>query len=268
MRHTALSLCMSALLASSVAAGEGELHPDTRSRLEQRITIEPRGIPVAEVIELVADKTGLSFVVSMDVAHMPEPVMVTANNVTVGELLRATAYALHLESTITPEGIVSFRFAHDDPRREVALRRFADEINERRRRERQERLERRERGERGERPAMPEEEALEIARRHPRIAEMIDAWGAFLVPRKFIHERGAWALEVRKTEDGPPVGMAIVHPGGEVDVKLREFGGKEDAPGQRKKKMKERRRDGGEEREGNRFEFRDRNRDGDELERF
>jgi hypothetical protein len=263
MRYAALSFCILALSASSAVAAEGELHPDTKARLEQRITLEPRPVHMGEFIEIVSEKTGLSFVVSMDVAHMPQHVMLVANNITAGELVRATAFALRLESTITPEGIVSFRFERDDPRRTISLRRFEEDIAERRRDERRERDMRRERGER---PEMPEGEALEIARRHPHVAKMIDGWGAVLIPRKFIPDRGAWALEVRKGEDGPPVGMAIVHPNGEVDVKMRDFGGKEEAPGQWKKRKKERMRDEGEEKDGDRFDFR--NRGGEELERF
>jgi hypothetical protein len=266
MRTAALSFCVSALLVSSPVAAGGPPHPDTIARLQQRITLEQREIPMAEFIEIVSQKTGLSFVVSMDIAHMPEPLMLVANNITVGDLLKAAAFALHLESSITPEGIVSFRFHREDPRLKIALGRYEDVIAERRRDELRERkAHMRRKG--GERPEMPEAEALEIANKHPGIVKMRNGWGAFLVPRKFIPERGAWNLEIRKTEDGPPVGMAIVYPEGNVDIKMHDFGAKERAPGQRKKRKKDRLPDaGGMDPEEERPEFPDRG--DEELERF
>jgi len=112
------------LLCRLTAAVEGEFTERTRERLAALVTLQTGESKLGEVLFGISEQSGLSFVGSMFVAKLPEPVAVIAKDVPAGDLIEAIAFAMHLDVHITPGGVVSFRMEEDDPRREALLRRI------------------------------------------------------------------------------------------------------------------------------------------------
>lgn len=196
-------------LAGGARAIEGDLAPETREKLARRVTIEEEAIPLAEFAMRVADQTGLSFVASAHVAHMPEPVAVVARDVPAGELLDAVAFSMDLEFKITPGGVIAIRLDHEDPRREAMIERafWPDE----------------DRGGEGEEPAIGEDEIVERVADDPKVRDVLDKLDGRLVPAKFHPEKRVWILIVRREgERGPPLAHVVATEDGDVlDIKVR-----------------------------------------------
>ncbi len=208
----------------AAAAIEGEFTPETREKLAVRITVREEHIKLGELCGRIAEQSGLSFVLPQDVARMPEPVAIAANNATVEELIEAVAFALHLEFMATPGGVISFRLPKADPRREAVLRRYNPPLPKP--------------GEGGPPPKLPPGEVIERVSQNPKVRELLERAGARLFPGKFIHEKRVWVLHVRREGEKRPLATVYVSEDGEVlDIKR---GGDEE---RRKVKEKQRKRE-------------------------
>lgn len=210
-------------LGGRARALEGEFTERTRERLAAQVTLEAGDAPLGEIALRVSEQTGLSFVASVFVARLPEPVAVVAKDVPAGDLIEAIAFSMHLDYHITPGGVVSFRMEDDDPRREALLRRVLPPPEERRRAE-------------GPPPRIDEGELTERVADHPKVRALLDKLDAELVPGKFHQEKRVWMLLLRREGEEAPLGHVVAREDGDViDIKMRRT----DVKTRRKKKRPE-----------------------------
>ncbi|MHC5053271.1 MAG: hypothetical protein ACYTKD_00990 [Planctomycetota bacterium] len=219
--RTALWACAAvAALGGAAGAIEGEPTPRTLEKLAMRVNIEEGAIPLVELAGRISEQTGLSFVASAHVAHMPEPVAIVARDVPASEVLEAVAFSMDLEFRITPGGMVAIRLDHEDPRREAIIDR------EFRRHER----EHDEGGGDGERRER-EEQIVDRVTDQPKVRGILDKVNGHLVVQGFHEEKGVWVLTVRREDErGPPLAHVIADEDGNViDIKFHDKwgGGKE-----------------------------------------
>jgi hypothetical protein len=206
--------------AGLASALEGDLTPATRERLAMRVTTREKHATIEKLIQGMVEETGLSVVAPLDVARMPEPVAIAANDVTVEELIDSIAFVLHLEVMVTPNGVVAFRMSEHDPRRERTLGRYRGGEKK---------------GARRLDPRLPPEEVAERVSRAPEVRELLERTATRLFPQKFIPEKRVWLLAARTEEDADPVAMVLASEDGDlIDIK--------DGPGEQKKGEKKRRR--------------------------
>ncbi|MHC4247595.1 MAG: hypothetical protein ACYS9X_00560 [Planctomycetota bacterium] len=209
-----------AALAGAAGAIEGDPTPETLEKLARRVNIEEGAIPLVELAARMSEQTGLSFVASAHVAHMPEPVAIVARDVPAGEVLEAVAFSMDLELEITPGGIVAIKLDHEDPRREAIIDR------EFRRHERED-------GEEGhdEDRRREEEEIIDRVTDQPKVRGILDKVNGHLVVQGFHEEKGVWVLTIRREDEaGPPLAQVIADEDGNViDIKFHDKwgGGKE-----------------------------------------
>ena len=212
-------------VAATAAALEGEFTPETRGKLAARITVREEHVKLGELCGRIAEQSGLSFVLPQDVARMPEPVAIVADNATVEELIEAIAFALHLEFMATPGGVITFRLPKADPRREAALRRYNPPLLRP--------------GEGGPPPNLLPGEVIERVSHNPKVRELLERTGARLFPGKFVHEKRVWILHVRREGDKRPVASVFASEDGEL-VGIKEAG--DDEKWKQEKRNKEKRK--------------------------
>jgi len=199
-------------LAGRAAAREGEFTPETRAKLAKLVSIEEEAVSLAELAEQIAGQTGLAFVASAHVAHMPEPVAVIARDVPAGELLDAIAFSMDLDVMITPGGVVAVRLDPDDPRREAMIEReFGNDEG---------------RGdEEGEdEPELDEDEIVERVMDNPKVRGVVEKLGGRLAPGRYYPEKRVWVLVVRGRDgEGPPRAHVVATEDGDVvDIKTHD----------------------------------------------
>jgi len=234
----ALAGALAGLLALCrlAAAVEGEFTERTRERLAALVTLEAGEAPLGEIALRISEQSGLSFVASVFVAKLPEPVAVIAKDVPAGDLIEAIAFAMHLDVHITPGGVVSFRMEKDDPRREALLRRILPPGPKGPR----------DKGRRAEGP--PQVGEAEIVERvvdgSPKVRAVLEKLDATLIPAKFHAEKRVWLLAVRRAGEEGPLGQVIASEDGDLmDIRI----------GRKKKHLKHERKEPMEPEERERF---------------
>ncbi len=223
------------VLCRPAAAVEGEFTERTRERLAALITLETGESKLGEVLFGISEQSGLSFVGSVFVAKLPEPVAVIAKDVPAGDLIEAIAFAMHLDVHITPGGVVSFRMEKDDPRREALLRRILPPGPKGPRDEGRHGEGRHEEGP----PQVGEAEIVErVVDGSPKVRAVLEKLGATLIPGKFHAEKRVWLLVVRRAGEEGPIGHVITSEDGDlIDIRIGHKGKKKHPKPERKEPM-------------------------------
>jgi len=199
-------------LADGAGALEGEFTPETRAKLATLVSIEEEAVSLAEMAEQIAGQTGLAFVASAHVAHMPEPVAVVARDVPAGELLDAIAFSMDLDVMITPGGVVAVKLDPGDPRREAMIEREFGPDDDRDDRED------------GDEPELGEDEIVERVMDNPKVRGIVEKLGGRLAPGRYYPEKRVWVLVVRGRDGGGPPQAHIVatEDGDVIDIKMHD----------------------------------------------
>jgi hypothetical protein len=232
-------------LAGGARAIEGEPTPETLEKLAKRVNIQEGAIPLVELAARISEQTGLSFVASAHVAHMPEPVAIIARDVPAGEILEAIAFSMDLEFEVSPGGVVAIRLDHEDPRREAMIDR------EFRRHERGDGA-----GEGGE-PEIGEDELVERVGEHPKVRGILDRFQAHLLQPEFHREKRVWIVSVAPNNGEKPFGEIIATEDGDIlDIRFRGKGGAPEKE-RRDKRFEKERKEKRPERAGDEWRFRE-----------
>ena len=209
MKAPAMSWAWAAFAALALADGagamDGDLTPETRAKLAKAVNIEEEAVSLAELAERIAGQTGLSFVASAHVAHMPEPVAIVARGVPAGELLDAIAFSMDLDVMVTPGGVVAMRLDPGDPRREAMIdREFAPDDGP-------------DEEEEEDAPELDEDEIVERVMADPKVRGLVEKVGGRLLPDRYYPEKRVWVLVVRGRDgEGPPEAHVAASGEGEV----------------------------------------------------